>query len=106
LISGIEKLFHRGTGLFDSYGQLVKRHILSCVQALYLAIDFKSQYCEALVAISNGMIFYDVTEVGDSAGFRGREADNAEVTSVDRLYDRVDCNPLFFVQRKLNLSCG
>jgi hypothetical protein len=74
--------------------------------SVHLAIDFKPQHREAFVAVSNGMIFDDVAEVGDRALFRGREANDPEVTGVDRLYYRVDCSPLLFVQRKLYFSAS
>lgn len=50
------------------------------------------------------MILYNVAEVRNGALFRGREANDPEVTCVDRFYYCVDGNPLFFVQRKPYLS--
>jgi hypothetical protein len=93
-----------GTGLFDRYSEPVERDILSWAQSLHFAIDLKPQDRETFVAVSNGMIFYDVAEVRDGPFFRGREANNTEVAGVDCFYDSVESSPLFVVQRKLYFS--
>lgn len=106
MVGGIEELFHRGAGLFDGYSELVERDVLSSAQSLRLAIDFKPQDREALVAVGNRVIFYDVAEVRDGPFLWGGEADNTEVAGVDRFYDSVDRSPLLVIQRKLYLSAS